>query len=216
MIQFRLFGLPVSIHWMFWLVVIMISGRLQMSGKVGEIYALIAWLLAGFVSIMWHELGHAFFQKKFGARPEIILHQMGGVSIGHGGYFTRWQSLTISLMGPIFGLLLWALIFFITLSVDVKELSLGAKIFIDDMLWINLAWSIFNLMPIYPLDGGQAFMVLSNGRTKIVAIVGMIVAGILAVWAMNTGSIWNTLLCGYLAYQNYLMWKEPYHRPNFY
>jgi stage IV sporulation protein FB len=201
---------------MFWLVLIMLSGRLNMTGKVGEVLSLLSWLLAGTISIIWHELGHAFFQRKYGGYPEIVLHQMGGYSATRGAYYTRWQSLTISVMGPLFGLMLYGLFWVLKKFTDIDIQSLGMNTFFRDMLFINLVWSIFNLLPIYPLDGGQAFMALSNGKAKMVGLVGMIVAGICAFFAISSGSIWNTLLCGYLAYQNFLMWKEPYHRPDFF
>jgi len=58
-----------------------------------------------------------------------------------------------------------------------------------NMIWINLLWGLVNLLPIYPLDGGQATQVVlsqvdrRNGVRRS-HIVSLVTAGVLAVLAV--------------------------------
>ena len=80
MIKFKLFGFPVRIQWMFWLLCAFLGMRyLQTGGRYGFV---MLFILTGtvLVSILWHELGHALYRKKFGAPySEITLWGMGGL-----------------------------------------------------------------------------------------------------------------------------------------
>ena len=107
MFRFTLLGFPVSIHWMFWLTAALLSGQIDNLSKPGALWQMGIWMAVVFLSVLWHELGHVIFQRKFGARPEIMLVAFGGLAVPHGGQFNRGQSFVIAAAGPAFGLLLW-------------------------------------------------------------------------------------------------------------
>ena len=79
-----------------------------------------------------------------------------------------------------------------------------------DMIWINLIWGLVNLLPIYPLDGGQATQVVlsqvdrRNGVRRC-HIVSLVTAGILAVLSfhLNRHDYFLVMFFGVLAFLNY-------------
>src|SRR5690606_8069958 len=111
MLHFRLFGFPVHVHWMFWLLCLFLGmPLLQQDGPVGlGLFVMMTAVVFG--SIVGHELGHAWARKKYGAPySDITLHGMGGLCSGP-GRFTRWESVFIAAAGPAASLLLGAATF---------------------------------------------------------------------------------------------------------
>jgi len=160
MLRFTFLGFPVSIHWMFWLVAFLWGNHTQ-----GDSQALMLWIAAFFLSIFWHELGHAFLYRHYGARPSISLHGIGGTCYGHG--YTpignhRLKEILISFAGPAFGLALAAAAWLIIRQLTGKapEFSLYSGTtpllkFATYLFVINLFLNLLNLLPVLPLDGGQ-------------------------------------------------------------
>jgi Zn-dependent protease len=71
-------------------------------------------------------------------------------------------------------------------------------------LFINFFWTILNLMPVMPLDGGQVLReLLGPGKARVTAIVGAVTGGILAVFFLLSMQPFIAILFGVLAYQNY-------------
>jgi len=213
MLRFTLLGFPVTIHWMFWLVAFLLSGG------GGDPKALLLWIFALFISILWHELGHAFAYKHYGATPSITLYGMGGLCYGH-GYSPRkdWrrEQIIISLAGPAFGLIFAALAWLVLRKLegppDQPKMILTESMqylhrFTRNMWWINGFWTLVNLLPVIPLDGGRVMeAIMGRGtearkRTHLIAIVAAVGA---AIFGFRIGQPFMALLFGYLAYQNYM------------
>ncbi len=80
-----------------------------------------------FVSILVHELGHAFAFRYFGQPARVVLYWMGGLAIPDSGggpwmprskeSLTPAQQIIISLAGPVFGFLLAALLIGIVIAI---------------------------------------------------------------------------------------------------
>ncbi len=211
-LRFRVLGIPVRVHPMFWAVTACL-------GWHGEYIGLtLVWVACVFVSILVHEFGHGLMTRHFGGYPSIILQTMGGLCSSDG----RWQSsrerMAIIAAGPAAGLLLFLIILtgcdlWIGLKMaDAVELmgfgrgheeawlkvssiqSPYLRNAVFDLIYINLLWSLINLLPIFPLDGGQLMgVVLSQTRlrdaTRLTHVIGMIVSGVIAAYFLQQGGL---------------------------
>ena len=151
-LNFRLFGTRVRIHPAFWVVALFLGWGWARDPAFSSngVPELLLWVAAMTFSILLHEFGHIWAGHAFGSRGEILLHSMGGLAIGSGG-FTRWQSILVSLAGPAIQLALWGVLFYASVPRDQKALGLLLAM----LLLINFWWPLLNLLPIWPLDGGQ-------------------------------------------------------------
>lgn len=211
MLRFNLFGFPVAVEPWFWLVTALLGAQFA-SGVIG-LGLLVIWIIAVLISILWHELGHAFFQRKFGGRQvEIRLHAMGGYATAEGN-FSRQESIIISLAGPGAGLLLCGLVYFGTGLVSGTRsgstLEIFSSAFLSYMLWINCFWSIVNLVPVLPLDGGRVLEAATDRpRAWVyrVSFVAAIITGIALF--VYTRQIFPLVMFGFFAYQNFRALQE--------
>jgi len=202
-LRFQLFGFPVTVQPAFLgLLAIYLLFSLQARQPL---YALASFSVVVFISILVHELGHALVARRFALNVDgIWLHGMGGhVRHGRG---TAGQSLAISLAGPgaglALGLSVWALAPLLPPSPIVDTV-------VGDLLWVNIGWSVFNLLPMMPLDGGHALRSALSLRwphvtaTRWAASVGLIIGGGIAVLGWRYGMIFVLFIGGLSAYQNY-------------
>lgn len=203
MLSFRLFGFPVRVQWIFWVLCLILGmNYLQSGGPDGVIKALIVAAIV-FGSILWHELGHAWARKKSGAPySEIMLHGFGGVCSGPGS-FTRGQSIFIAAAGPASSLALGFITFLAVIAAG--DAAPWMQFFAGWMLWVNIGWAILNLLPIFPLDGGQILAGIAGPRNlKLVLWVGLILSTTLAVAGLLvTKQFFMAILFGMLAFGNW-------------
>ncbi|MCI0639146.1 MAG: site-2 protease family protein [Gemmataceae bacterium] len=174
---FRLGDIPVRIHPFFWLTTALLGLHNRGSG-VDQMIHLLIWVAIVFVSILVHELGHVLMGRWFGVRGHIVLTGFCGLAIGSADLRRRWQRNLVSLAGPAAGFLLAALaigVFWLiypswTLAIlgllfGIIVIPSGPDIFnvppeyvfssMFYLMWINIFWGLVNLLPIWPLDGGQ-------------------------------------------------------------
>ena len=174
---------------------------------------LFLWIVAVFISILWHELGHAYLQRRFGGwHVEIRLHACGGYAIAEGD-FSRFESRLIALAGPGAGLLLGAVAWAVWpwLTPDMQL----ARTFVYDMFFINVFWSIVNLLPILPLDGGHVLEASLDRPRAWFHRVGFVCAiGAALGLFLYLQQLYCLVLFGYLAYFNFTSMRtlEPWSR----
>jgi stage IV sporulation protein FB len=174
-LRFSIAGIPVRVHPLFWLIAILFGS------SSNSIIGLLTWIIAIFVSILIHELGHAFALRRYGQGSQIILHFAGGLTVPEsiswgGGYasvaITANQQIFISLAGPFAGFLFAGLVVAVSAAIGGELLPnfifgfipfafvllpVGGEILnslVMDLLWISIFWGFINLMPVLPLDGG--------------------------------------------------------------
>ena len=181
MVRFKLFGIPITILPWFWLTLAIIgSNKLS---TLDDLFRLVLFILAGFISILVHELGHGLTIKKLGAETQIVLQAFGGFATYPQNHFNRFQDFIITAAGPAVQLLLAGVVSLILNNVPI-EAPMGEE-FLNVLLWISVIWAVFNLLPVFPLDGGQLLnAVLGPKRRTITHIIGILVAvaiGILGV-----------------------------------
>ena len=170
--------------------------------SIQDLPGILLWTIAVFFSILIHELGHAFVGQRYGAIPSIHLHAMGGFMIPHGAAFTRKENILVSAAGPAASLALGvATLAFIQM---IPPATPAGKLLTTYMLWINFFWTIVNLLPILPLDGGQiARDVLGPERAEVTRWIGVLFAGAVAYWAFSVGLVFLGLMLAYLGFINY-------------
>lgn len=168
----RFFGIPLYFHI---ILVIFVGFELL----VGLLTMNLGRMLAPFVimlSVYLHELGHALSSAHFGARPRrIVLHLFGGVAEVPGGLRIK-QELWVIAWGPIVSLVLAVLGYALVQLLSPMAMQSGAGFGIRLLTYlsyyffmINLILFLFNMLPIYPLDGGQLtrqWLTLRSGRQE--------------------------------------------------
>jgi hypothetical protein len=164
---------------------------------------LLSWMAVVFVSVLFHELGHALVGRLFGCDAAIELYGMGGVThlVRKRPVALTWYAdLLISLAGPVFGLALGLGVFLAGRRFPALHENPALVKVVRDLLWTNIGWSVLNLAPIVPYDGGLALRALlmrvSPTRGLRWSHVSTVIVGGLAIaGAVYIRSIW----LGYLA-----------------
>jgi stage IV sporulation protein FB len=235
-LRFRLLGIPVRVHPMFWLISALLGWQNHDLGAVA------LWVACVFVSILVHEYGHGLMAKAYNGSPSIVLWGLGGLCYSHADRQTPLQRLAVILAGPGAGFVLFGAVVVVTsllfqispgehweaiLSLvglsdfpgsalvkfveGVHSVDLGrflARAY-RNLIWINLMWGFVNLLPLWPLDGGQATQILlafvdrSRGP-RWGHVVSLLVAGCLAIVVMTrTHDMFLMFFFAYFAVINY-------------
>ncbi len=213
--HFRVLGFPVRVSPSF-LILIAILGI----GGGTDPVALAMWIAIAFLSILLHELGHAIAARAFGRAPSIEFHALGGLThLGSGPPITPARDLVISLAGPAVSLAIGGAAFAYAASSHAPAEGSFLELALDDVLYANLGWGLFNLCPILPLDGGHAFRaVLTLLRRRdpelIARIVSLVALTALAVLVIhNGGGIWSLLFLANFAFANGRALRDHLQRP---
>lgn len=207
-LRFELFGFPTRIQGSFFLVVIVL-GLFP-----GATFATVAiWTSVAAVSILWHELGHAFAARRLGAEPTIDLYSFGGLTHWRPRTdATRWQMISVALAGPMAGLLLGGVVALFAWQAGTIETE-NLRFFVVVVLWINVGWGLVNLLPVLPLDGGHILAELLPGdrdqRWHRAAWVSVITGVIAAVVLIAIGYYWGALVFGWAIATNITTLRAP-------
>lgn len=121
--------------------------------SAGDLLGTLIWVVIIFVSVLFHEFGHALAALMFGRQPHIELVAFGGVTYHDGSHLSWGKQFLIVLNGPFFGFLLY-LASAALLKVPAFSQGLLFPI-LSLMKGVNLFWTVLNLLPVLPLDGGQ-------------------------------------------------------------
>jgi Zn-dependent protease/CBS domain-containing protein len=184
---FRMFGVPVRLHFTFILLVVFVAVSVLGSNQSNASYAI--FLLGGLVSVLLHELGHAVVAARFGIRTvEIVMFPIGGLSRMERSLKPAAE-IGVSLAGPLVNVLLAAGIFAYMISVhEATPVSLAdllqpnGKSVLALLLYGNLLLAGFNLLPAFPMDGGRILRALltyvrpEDEATRIAAWMGRMLA----------------------------------------
>jgi len=192
MIRFSLFGIPIQIQPWFWITLAIISGRATADTQE-EILQLGLFLLAGLISILVHELGHALTGRAFGAHSEITLQAFGGFAAFSGARFTRPQHFLVTAAGPLAQLLLAAAVF---LAIpDLDSLTSAAGYFWKVLYWVSVVWALINLLPVLPLDGGQMLnALLGPARLRLTLWITILTACTAALLVYQSDRFHHSIL----------------------
>jgi stage IV sporulation protein FB len=231
-LNFRLFGFPVRVHPFFWLGAALLGADLLNEG----LHFLLIWVAVVFISILVHEMGHALAFRRFGSDAHIVLWMFGGLAVPYSAINGRWRRIMATLAGPLAGFLLCGIVYATNQLTDWGSRANGKPI--AYLYWalftVNLIWGIFNLLPVFPLDGGQVSKELCDakwrGRGLPMALrISIAVAGAVAIYSVicwfemkngggpitdnlpdwfPRGSIFTAILFALLAVQNYQLLQQ--------
>jgi Zn-dependent protease len=218
---FRVAGIDVFVHWS-WLLVAVLELRSRTNHYTSQVWN-VAEYLALFGIVLLHEFGHALACRQVGGRAhQIFLWPLGGVAVVNPP--PRPGALLWSIAaGPLVNVLLVP----VTLGLSLLGAQLGLSPDAQRFFWmltaINICLLVFNLLPIYPLDGGQivqALLWFVVGRVKsltAVSLLGMAVAAAvlgLAVMAAMAGTpfvgnpVWLGILAAFVAWRSWAGLKQ--------
>jgi len=185
---FRVFGIQLAVHWSF-LLLLAYAAYLgwQDGGWAGAAASL---LLIGlfFVCVILHELGHSLTARRFGVQvPRILLLPIGGMAEFDRIPRKPSEELLITVAGPAVNFAIAAVLFLAAgtpagwpLTADYPDSLRG---FLQLLMTWNLGMGLFNLVPIFPMDGGRIFRALLARRlpylraTYLAAVVGKALSG---------------------------------------
>jgi Zn-dependent protease len=199
---FKLFGIEVFLHWSWFLVVLYaIEVRKGM-------YSSVVWnvfeCLTLFAIVLIHEFGHALACRSVGGQAnQIVLWPFGGVAYVSPPQRPGAQLWSIA-AGPLVNVVLFpifSVIFLLARSAGWQESIPNIYTYVEIVWLINLVLLIFNMLPIYPLDGGQIlrsllWFLLGRAQSLMVAtVVGFIGAAGLIFFAIFAHSIWLGAMC---------------------
>ena len=212
---FRVAGIDVFLHWS-WFLVAVYEVQVWRSIFSSPIWAVLLYL-GLFVLVTMHEFGHALACRQVGGRAErIVLWPLGGIAFVSPPPRAGAMLWSIA-AGPMVNLLLLPILTYaqhaagragwVNTNVDAYLVLLW--------LWrINLMLLLFNLLPIYPLDGGQIvrallWFPLGQIRSLFIATgIGFVGGGALLLWAFSQQSIWIGIMAFFLLSQAAVGWRQ--------
>ena len=203
MLQFSILGIPIRVEPWFWITMAFIGGGLHAANST-DILLVIVFVFAGFLSIMIHELGHALTIRKYGLPSAITLRAFGGYASFPAGKLDRKQSFFVAAVGPVIQFVFGALLIILAPSISIPEGSLFLQ-FLRYLIWVSIAWSILNCLPVYPMDGGQMMAAILGPRKQhYVHMISSIVAVIIGITGyLYLGSILLPIFMALFAWQNW-------------
>jgi stage IV sporulation protein FB len=165
-LRLRLFGTPVRISLLFWLAAALLGVRYYADPEIASVAWFAFWMAAVLASVLIHELGHILAGRLFGMHGQVVLHELGSMTLGVDELPHRWQRILVLLAGPLAGALIvagvWALTY-LPLPAWSAETRTAIAIAAKMVLVVNVFWTSINLLPLWPLDGGRVACEIGEG-----------------------------------------------------
>lgn len=202
---FRFLSIDVFLHWS-WFLVAVYQFTQRQDNYQDPLWSA-AEYLALFAIVLMHEYGHALACRSTGGvANQIVLWPFGGVAYvappdraGAQLWSIAAGPLVNVVLMPVFLGLVWLSGYhgWGQTNPDLAE-------FLSSLAWINGLLLVFNILPLYPLDGGQIlrsvlWFMIGRGRSlQVAAIIGLAGGLALAGYALYLGSIWIVLITLFL------------------
>ncbi len=198
--------IPVAIHPFFWLFAALI-GWMSAQTVLGSLI----WVGIIFFSVLIHEFGHALTAVAFKQEAKIQLVALGGLTSYEGPKLKFWQQFIIVFNGPLFGFGLF-LAATLLLQLDLTQWPrLFAILKITQIA--NLFWSIVNLLPVLPLDGGQLLRIVLEAAFgvkgyKAALLIGAVLSAAFACYFFLVGGFLIGAFFFLFAFQSFDLWRK--------
>jgi Zn-dependent protease len=206
---FRAFGIDVSLHWT-WAIVAFFFIQSLARDFNSPMWAA-ATYFGLFAIVLLHEFGHALACKSVGGTAErIMLWPLGGIAFVNPPLRPGAVLWSIA-AGPLVNVILVPVLWYLTQLFPAPTPSNAAAGDLGQSLmmlsYINLVLLVFNLLPIYPLDGGQIlhsllwFAIGFARGLMVVSVIGLIGAAGLFVLAAWHGRLFTIVMALFIATQ---------------
>jgi Zn-dependent protease/CBS domain-containing protein len=190
----KLFGVEVRVHFTFvFLLAFIWMAESSMpkpagtpSSTPGRVLALVGII---FGAVVLHELGHALVAMREGLHAKaIILLPIGGITVledsqapAPTGQATWKRDVRIALAGPLVNIVI-ALVGAAVVVAKFPEAQLWVKPLVHSnhllrsLIWTNLCFGLFNLLPAYPMDGGNVLRALFSRKSDLASATRRVVS----------------------------------------
>ena len=207
--------IPIRIHPFFWVLALIIGWLNSFSDMASLNTALIKtalWVVVITLSIIVHEYGHALSALAFGQKAKIDLVGFGGVTYRAGPKLALWKEFIIVLCGPLIGLCVAFLTFLIINKVGERPINIWRYI-LEITFYVNAFWTMVNLLPVQPLDGGRLLSIFLEGvfglrGIKIAFFLSILIATAVGLLFFALGAVLAGSLFLILAFESYRSWQS--------
>ena len=204
----RVAGIDLFLHPTFLLVPLYILTR--GGGLFGLAFAALL-----FGSVVLHELGHALMARRYGIpTADITLYPIGGVARLERMPRSAGPELLIALAGPAVNLAIAAVAWPLLALCGVVLPWVEMLEILSAMVWINIGLLLFNMLPVFPMDGGRVLRALLSGwvgrlrATEIAAGLGRVLALVGGVIFLLNGNWPQVFVAGFiLVAGTYELWS---------
>jgi Zn-dependent protease len=209
---FRFAGIEVFLHFSWFLVAaIYISGYIRRYES--PVWGVLEYISV-FAIVLIHEFGHALACRQVGGIADrIVLWPLGGIAFVNpprrpGAYL--WSIAA----GPLVNVILLPVLAFVSMIAQASLPGSDVAVFFRDLNFINAVLLGFNLLPIFPLDGGQIVRGLlwfpfgEIRSLQISSVIGLIGGAILGIVGLMAGSVWWAVLAFFLLSRAWYGWQQ--------
>ncbi len=209
---FRFAGIEVFLHFSWFLVAaIYISGYIRRYES--PVWGVLEYISV-FAIVLIHEFGHALACRQVGGIADrIVLWPLGGIAFVNpprrpGAYL--WSIAA----GPLVNVILLPVLALVSMMAQASLPGSDVAVFFRDLNFINAVLLGFNLLPVFPLDGGQIVRGLlwfpfgEIRSLQISSVIGLIGGAILGVVGLIAGSVWWAVLAFFLLSRAWYGWQQ--------
>ena len=217
-------GIAIRVHPSFGILLLWVIFHWGMSsgGGIERLLFGLTLLFMVFTFVVLHELGHSLMALQYGVRVhDITLLPIGGVArLDHVPNRPRWEA-SVALAGPAVNIAIAVMLFplLMVYGAATSRSSLhDYVILLDDvgfggmlvsLIFVNIALVVFNLAPVFPLDGGRvlrACLTHFSGRdqaTRVAVAVGQTLAIVIAIIGISIGDFVLPLMALFVVFAAY-------------
>ena len=209
---FRFAGIEVFLHFSWFLVAaIYISGYIRRYES--PVWGVLEYISV-FAIVLIHEFGHALACRQVGGIADrIVLWPLGGIAFVNpprrpGAYL--WSIAA----GPLVNVILLPVLAFVSMMAQATLPGSDVAVFFRDLNFINAVLLGFNLLPVFPLDGGQIVRGLlwfpfgEIRSLQISSVIGLVGGAILGIVGLMAGSVWWAVLAFFLLSRAWYGWQQ--------
>lgn len=198
--------IPITIQPLFWILIFFLGWL-----NSGTVIGTVIWAAVIFFSVLIHEYGHALTALVFGQEAAIYLLGFGGLTERQGKSLSAWKEFIIVLNGPLAGFLLYFIFLALRYSVS-NQTSPIALYTIEVGIFINLLWTILNLLPILPLDGGKITIIIfeaffGHKGFRFACFLSLVLSAALGILLVLLGNMLGAAIFFIFTFESYKNWQ---------